>query len=241
MGYEEYPAHPALQDWVKCFWSIVDPSSDDVQEVWPDGCLELIFNPGKTFHVREDGSSEPFPRVFVMGLQTGIMRVRAEGEVCLLGARLLPFALREWQSAELETLMDEVEPLLRNAGFREAVSIVEAWLMKQPPTEDTLTSALRAVYDRSGKLSIAELAAAQGVSSRHLQRAFAARLGVSPKTLARIVRFAQSWSTILRRPEMTLAELALELGYSDQAHFSNEFRSFGGQSPQGFRRQRRRL
>lgn len=221
---------------MKCFWSIVDAPSEEVEEVWPDGCLELVFSPGRTFQVHADGSSELFPRVFVLGLQTGIIRVRAEGEVCLLCARLLPFAPREWRPEELEKLMDRIEPLLRSARLAEAVSIVEAWLMKQPPIADGFSSVLRAVYATGGKISIAELAATQGVSARHLQRTFAARVGISPKNLAKTVRFAQSWSTMLRRPELTLAELALELGYSDQAHFSNEFRSFGRQSPRGFRR-----
>ncbi len=237
MGYEEYPAHPALQDWVKCFWSIADAAGDGIQEVWPDGCLELMFSPGKTFQVHADGSTERFPRVFVLGLQTGIIRVRAEGEVCLLGARLLPVAARDWQPRELESLMDGIEPLLKCARFPEAVSIVQAWLLEQPPIEDEFSSVLRELYASAGTLSIAELASARGVSARHLQRTFAAHLGVSPKHLAKIVRFAQSWSTMLRRPELTLAELALELGYSDQAHFSNEFRSFGRQSPRAFRRQ----
>ena len=97
MGYAEYPTHPGLRDRVKCFWSIVDHPSDEVQEIWPDGCLELIFSLGNTFRVSVDGSSERFPQVAVIGLQTGIMQVRAEGEVRLLGARILPLGARDWQ------------------------------------------------------------------------------------------------------------------------------------------------
>lgn len=43
---------------------------------------------------------------------------------------------------------------------------------------------------------------------------------------------------MLARPELTLAELALELGYADQAHFTKEFRRFATQSPGQFRRSR---
>lgn len=91
MGYAEYPVHSALREWVKCFWSIADGPSEDVQEVWPDGCVELILTPGNTFRVNDEGMTERFPRAVVIGLQPGIMRVRAEGEVRLLGARMLPF------------------------------------------------------------------------------------------------------------------------------------------------------
>ena len=78
MGYTEYPPPAALKDWVKCLWSIRDEPSESVQEVWPDGCVELVFNAGDTFLVGADGSSRPFPRVAVVGLQTQILRVRSE-------------------------------------------------------------------------------------------------------------------------------------------------------------------
>jgi len=83
MGYTEYPAPGDLKDWVKCFWSISDEPSDAVQEVWPDGCVELVFSLGNIFQVQADGSEHPFPKAVVIGLQTGIMRVRSEGVVRL--------------------------------------------------------------------------------------------------------------------------------------------------------------
>lgn len=120
---------------MKCLWTIADAASDDVQEVWPDGCLELMFTGGNTFRVNEDGSSQRFPRTFIVGLQSGIMRVRAEGELQLLGVRMLPFMLRDLRPTELESVADEIEPLLRASRFPEAVRIVEAWLLRQPKVE----------------------------------------------------------------------------------------------------------
>lgn len=234
MGYIEYPPAPALQGWVKCFWSIRDDPSEAVQEVWPDGCIELLFNLGNNFLVNADGTSQPFPKVAVIGLQTQIMRVRSEGEVCLLGARMLPFGVRNWQPEELRLLGVEIERQLRLGQFQIAVNLLEVWLLRQPEIEDNLTLALRKLYANGGNVSVADLAASQGVSSRQLQRTFAGRLGIPPKTLSKVVRFAGSWSRLLDKPHLSLAELALELGYSDQAHFSNEFRSFGKQSPLAF-------
>ena len=106
--------------------------------------------------------------------------------------------------------------------------------MRQPLVEDRLVFSLRKLYAEAGNISIAELAASGGVTSRQLRRDFGARLGTSPKTLARLVRFAESWSRMLSKPDVSLAELALELGYADQAHFSNEFSSIGKQSPRCF-------
>jgi AraC-like DNA-binding protein len=234
MAYAEYPPAPALQDWVKCFWSIQEDPSETVQEVWPDGCIELLFNLGNNFLVNADGRSQAFPKVVVIGLQTKTMRVRSEGEVRLLGARMLPFGVRSWKSEELHSLGMDVERQLRLGQFQVAVHVLEAWLLRQPKMEDNLTLALRTLYANNGNMTVADMAISQGVSSRQMQRIFAKRLGISPKTLAKVVRFAGSWSRLLDKPDLSLAELALELGYSDQAHFSNEFRSFGKQSPRTF-------
>jgi len=103
-----------------------------------------------------------------------------------------------------------------------------------------LVSVLRSLYEQGGNISVSQLASAEGLSSRQLERMFAAKLGVSPKTLARLIRFAQSWSIMLSKPDLSLTDLALELGYTDQAHFSNEFKSFGRQSPRAFREEWRK-
>jgi hypothetical protein len=41
-------------------------SAEAAQEVWPDGCVELLFILGNTFLANADGSSHPFPKVTVL-------------------------------------------------------------------------------------------------------------------------------------------------------------------------------
>ncbi len=236
MPYTEYPPAAALQGRLKCFWSIVDEPSDEVQEVWPDGCVELIFHPGNIFIVEADGASRRLPPVAVIGLQSGVMRARAEGEVRLFGARMLPLQAAVWEAVELEALRREIDPLLMAGAFERAAGVVGNWLLRQPALDSSATGALRTLYAKAGNVRVAELAAKAGVSPRQLERNFSKELGISPKTLARVVRFAESWSQLLRRPDLSLAGLALELGYSDQAHFSHEFSAFGQRSPREFRR-----
>jgi len=199
--------------------------------------VELVFSPGNTFLVNTDGSSHRFPKAVVVGLQTKIIRVRTEGEVRLMGARMMPFGVRDWQADKLQALAVDIEPLLNQDQFQAAVNLLREWLLRQPLVEDRLVFSLRKLYAEAGNISIADLAASGRVTSRQLQRDFGARLGASPKTLARLVRFAESWSRMLKKPDVSLAELALELGYADQAHFSNEFSSIGKQSPRSFWKQ----
>jgi AraC-like DNA-binding protein len=66
-----------------------------------------------------------------------------------------------------------------------------------------------------------------------MERRFREAVGVSPKTLARIVRFQE----VLRRSpaESASADVALDCGYYDQAHLLRDFRDFAGVVPTLFR------
>ncbi len=236
MGYREYQPHADLRADVQCFWSIDDPPSPDIQEVWPDGRVELLFTPGNCFLIAPDGSARPFPTASVLGLQTSIIRVRTDGPVRIFGARMLPSGIGGWTGPALRSLGARVQPLLPEARFPEAVAIVQQWLLRHPPASSELAASIRTLYSAAGNVTVAALARSQATSSRQLQRRFALDLGLSPKSLARLVRFAESWSRLLQKPGISLAELALELGYADQAHFSNEFNSFAKQPPGRFRR-----
>lgn len=79
-------------------------------------------------------------------------------------------------------------------------------------------------------LDVARLAAALGVHVRRLQRVFRDEVGVSPGWVVRRYRVHEAMAK-LEAGTHSLAALATELGYADQAHFSRDVRRMTGQSP----------
>lgn len=80
---------------------------------------------------------------------------------------------------------------------------------------------------------VADVQAALDLSPHRLRRLFREQTGVAPKQFARIERFRR---LVRRLPgRASWAELALELGYVDQAHMIREFRAFSGTSPARYR------
>jgi AraC-like DNA-binding protein len=69
---------------------------------------------------------------------------------------------------------------------------------------------------------------------RTLQRSFKKRTGVSPKTLARIVRIDYLWTKIKNENAIDYQDLVFDGNYFDQAHFINDFKSIVGESPSYF-------
>lgn len=83
---------------------------------------------------------------------------------------------------------------------------------------------------------VAELA---GVTVRTLQRSFARYVGVGPKWVVRRFRLHEAAARLASGQPIDLATLAAELGYSDQAHLTNDFRAAVGAGPASYARQQR--
>jgi len=95
-------------------------------------------------------------------------------------------------------------------------------------------SRLRAV---SGAVRVSALAAETGWSERYLSTRFRAETGLSPKAAARVFRFTAARGRMAEaavssgRAGLSLADLAAECGYYDQAHLAREFRALAGCPP----------
>jgi AraC-like DNA-binding protein len=85
----------------------------------------------------------------------------------------------------------------------------------------------------AGQVRIETLAAELGASRRYLARRFAEQVGLPPKTMARLLRFADVRRRIERTPAHW-AQIASEAGYADQPHLNREFQQFAGTTPTDF-------
>ncbi|WP_037319901.1 helix-turn-helix domain-containing protein [Amycolatopsis orientalis] len=92
-----------------------------------------------------------------------------------------------------------------------------------------------------GVVAVAALTEAAGVSGNHLAAQFKAHVGITPKRLARIYRFARLINSVDTLRPIDWSEYAHSAGYFDQAHFSKEFKDFTGHTPTEYLALRRRF
>ena len=87
-----------------------------------------------------------------------------------------------------------------------------------------------------GDLSLASLARVAGMGQHAFIRAFTARCGHSPHQFILRKRVASA-RILLADPSLSLAEVALRVGFADQAHMTSTFSRLTGETPGRLRRQ----
>jgi AraC-like DNA-binding protein len=254
MNYREFPPPAQLQHSVRCFWTLEEEHTPHTEEhlFFPERSVRLIFYHGESYVGLPNGMLTALPQTsFLMGFQNGPLRAVSKGFTRVLGVELYPWsAMRLLDLAgvqamhfmkvgvALERLNRQIAALLRSDAPQEALELLEDWLTfrsKEVNLESNVAiEAAKTLYTSFGQGKIGDIAEELGVSTRQLERGFLHSVGISAKQLARTIRFEEAHNRLLLEPDRSLTELALELGYADQAHFNREFRAFTQMNPTAF-------
>ena len=251
--WEQSPCLPLAQH-VECFWFLANDNDAttriDAERVFPDGCLEWIFQLADLFQRSSlSGDWETQPRSFVVGQLTRFLLLQPTGRVEIMGVRFKPGGAYRFLPLPLDCLTDRnvatSDVWGRSGSYIEGAvlevsdnvrrqKLVEKFLLNQlqrTTQRPRLEAAVEEVIRSRGQTRVRDLASRLDVSSRQLEREFRSGVGSSPKALARIIRFQNLLRLVGEGALREWAHVALESGYSDQPHMVREFREFAGQSP----------
>jgi AraC-like DNA-binding protein len=171
------------------------------------------------------------------GRQAGIqVAVRPLGARALFG---LPAGELAGRDAPADVLLGRTahelsERVARATTWDERFAGVEAVLLRRLRPDALVRSevdwAWRRLLGSGGRTSIATLAADIGWSTRYLHRMMRVETGLTPKVAARVIRFDNARRR-LATGFTSVAAVASDTGYHDQAHLDRDFRSLAGCAP----------
>jgi len=218
----------------------------------PDGTLTLVVSVGAPPVVRRAGHADVKAAATVAGLQSSPVDIVHDGtqrgvQVALTprGARALlglpaaalvhgVWTLEEVAGRRAHELTDRLASAPARAGqagqARVLDTVLAGWAADVgcPAAVDAFW---RRLTDCAGRVSVTGIAGEIGLGRRHLGQLVRAELGLTPKTAARIVRFAQARRYLRTGRTGSLAETAVMCGYFDQAHLTNDWKQLGGCTP----------
>lgn len=230
---------PLLADRIDAFWE--HSGGNRAHRILPDGCMDFVFD-------LERGVG------WLVGAMSAAELVRARPGT-LFGVRFLPGAAAAYVNEAASAFVDErvaledVTP--RGANLAERIAsaphrraregvIIEFLLdanarLRAPDARVRRAAAL--IAERSGAVTMREVAEVANVGERQLERLFHSHVGLAPKHYARIARLEHACQLLggATRPQ---AELAAHAGYADESHLLRDFRDLAGVTPGTLQRER---
>jgi AraC-like DNA-binding protein len=251
---------PRLRGYVLSYCSYHENTSSFTRRrELPSDRVVVIVNLGEPIRVSAPGHSgwSTQGEGFVAGLhdtyaltETGGSQAGVQVDLTPVGAHLL-FGLPMHELSQRVVTLEELfgrggallrEALAEAAGWAERFVVVDEFLLARLDVArspvPSVTRALGRLRESGGTVPVGAIAAEIGCSPRHLITRFREQVGVTPKLLARILRFERVVSLVDSRTEMSWAEIAQVCGYYDQAHLIRDFNQFAGCPPGEFARRR---
>ena len=236
--HERRAPSAALAGLIEHYWYVGWDLQDllpQQQETLPHPNVHLVFEAGRT-------------RIY--GVHTGRFSTLLEGRGFVFGIKFKAGGFRPFLRVPVATITDaslavadvfgvDAQALeaqvLAAPGVDTMITLTEACLLDHLPPPDAKVAQVDAlvasICDDRSVTSVEQLTQRTGLNKRALQRLFQDYVGVGPKWVINRYRLHEAIAQLQQGTPVVWTDLALELGYFDQAHFIRDFRKLVGRSP----------
>ena len=241
-----------LSAWIETIWEVEGTVTHVRERVFPNGRVDLLVNLGPPQRLIEGAGGERFDGGWLSGLQQRALLIESAPRTHVFGVRLrpegarllfgLPLHLVSGRVADLSDLLGApgrglARRIARAGSFERRAGLVCRRVEERGALARAAGSYVgwiaAQIEAAGGVCAIDELRRAASVSRKKLAADFREQVGVTPKLLARIVRFRRALG-LLQWPGESLTSVALAAGYYDHSHMNLDFRALAGLSPSEF-------
>ncbi len=247
--YMEFEPCDALKPYIRCFWGsprVVTGSGNQVKKteiVIPDTCMDIIFTADFTDNRIESLFCGIDDRTFVTE------SVGKAGKTCFVFAiRFYPWGVPMFAEESLRNTKNaffdagchfsEIKKKIGSRLFDAAdiyrfIPIAERILLEQfndRHRNKTVFEAVSKILQSRGNIRMTDIEQEVLVGGRQLERLFLEYVGVSPKSLASMVRYQCLWREFLCQKNFNMMDAVYRYGYSDQAHLCHDFKKYHSMS-----------
>jgi len=257
----EYRPSQQLQPYVELLWEgnfNIRKKPELTQKVVPNGFVELIIhNTDVHCHLTQENRWSFSPDYTIIGLYTQPYEVQFRNFVNVFGIRFKPegiYNLFGIPASIFSERYEDMELVLGPAfreyclALRESLSIEQRLrltnhylaeqLRKHHPEINYVNRAAELIRQAGRVYRIDKLPEMVYISLRQLEREFRDKVGTTPKRYLRIARINDVYRKLENGEKVDFTSLAFECGYSDQAHFIRDFKSFTGIKPSLYKKER---
>ena len=242
-GYHKrYLPVAALAPFIAHFWAVgwdLRGQPPRRVETLPHPSVHIVFETGRPAEIGGVHLGRFSRELCGLGRVFGI-KFRPGGFYPFLGqamtqmtGRVLP--LTEVFGPESAKLTDQIMAMDADEA---RIELAEAFLCDRLPAADPIIEQVIAMVDTivadPGLTKVDDLVERFGLSKRNLQRVFRDYVGIAPKWMIQRYRLHEALEQLTQSTPPDWSQLALSLGYFDQAHFIKDFRAVVGTTPKRY-------
>ena len=253
IGFQRFEPSRKWADLVDCYWFMNTDyplSLDSTEYLHPDGGMGIILNYGDPLQF---GESNQAGTCVLDGTNTITRALGFNGIINSAGIRFKPAGACQFFSQSLSELKNEMASLEgvhikhhsdlyykldKAKTYYEKITIIEDWLYRSARPETVTSKAVAAsiqlINKDKGILPISTLAQKLDCSPRKIERLFRAQVGMSPKEYSRNLRIDAARIYMKHYQHLSLADIAYQLEFYDQAHFIHQFKQVVGMAPREY-------
>lgn len=228
-----------LRQGISHFYSFYIENDIDLVAV-PDGCIDIIFEYGENGMTafacgtvlecssqHWDGGREIFGIRFLPGnLPAGLQITQKE----LIKKRVLLFDLVDDRSI-INRMAEETDFHQRIRVFLEEYTKFEHQQEKPKGKMEICLAVKDIIYSSDGLVKINSISEKTGYTERYIHKVFMEMMGFSPKIFCKIIQFQKAIDVLNYGSNEKMTEIAVNLGYYDQAKFIRDFKKYAGITP----------
>jgi AraC-like DNA-binding protein len=253
----QIPPHPALAHVVKHYLLLngLQPAGT-VHRLFADGNTGLVFNLGNAAFGAADNTSA-IHSCWLYGQIKTYHDLTLTGNINWIVVVLQPYGAYHLLGVPADELfncffpaeeilghgMQEIaNALMCVTQLNERVQLLDKFFLQQvnkrKEPDPVIMQAVNFIIQHEGIMPVELLLQSLYVTERTLERKFKHTIGITPKRFIEIVRLNASAKKMQQLKEkQSLAGIAHDSGYFDQAHFTKDFRRFTGFTPQQYHEQ----
>jgi AraC-like DNA-binding protein len=217
----------------------------------PDGLTALVFNFSGQAICTENGQSTILPRSFLIvphrdfiyievfpPLDSIVVYFNTSVFSRLFKMSLEQYRLGSYREIDLFQGFPMWEYLAGIKGNHSRIRAFEKYLNNmfalKSYEDDQIDRIYNLICSSRGQITVEELHLMTGYNARTFRRHFLSRVGISAKSLSRLVRLNYIWEEISNQKAIDFQNMVFEGNYFDQAHLIKDVRKICGEPPSKF-------
>jgi len=250
MKIDNYIPTELLRPFIKTY-RIIESQGELVNRVLPNTSLAVAFRYKGQINYITDTASHNLPISTISGLRKSVRLINYAKDTATIIVLFKEIGATAFFKEPLHELFEE-SVSLDNFIKQQKISIIEGQLAEAKSNiqriaiidqfflsqlfdfkpDNLILTAVNKINSTKGIIKIKELADTLYISHDALEKRFRKTVGTSPKRYSSIVRLK---SIVTQNQQShSLADIAFDAGYYDQAHFNKDFKLFTGLPPTDF-------